>query len=90
MFERNSPARNADKIKAPVMLTMGSDDVRVPLIHGERMRDALRRAGKPVEWKVYAGEGHGFNRDDNVTDFYERTLRFYDEHIGPKRKPRSP
>jgi dipeptidyl aminopeptidase/acylaminoacyl peptidase len=87
LFERNSPARNADKIKAPVMITMGSDDVRVPLIHGERMRDALRRAGKPVEWKVYAAEGHGFNKEANVTDFYTRTLRFYDEHIGPNRKP---
>jgi dipeptidyl aminopeptidase/acylaminoacyl peptidase len=85
LFQRNSPARNADRIQAPVMITMGSDDVRVPLIHGERMRDALRRAGKPVEWKVYAGEGHGFNLDANVTDFYTRTLRFYDEHIGPKR-----
>lgn len=85
-FERNSPARNADKIKAALMLTMGSDDVRVPLIHGEKMRDAMIKAGKPIEWKVYAEEGHGFNREANVTDFYTRSLRFYDEHIGPKRK----
>ncbi|MGD9832957.1 MAG: alpha/beta hydrolase family protein, partial [Piscinibacter sp.] len=86
MFQRVSPARNADKIKGAVMLTMGSDDVRVPLIHGEKMRDAMIKAGKPIEWKVYAEEGHGFNREANVTDFYTRSLRFYDEHIGPKRK----
>ena len=86
MFQRVSPARNADKIKGAVMLTMGSDDVRVPLIHGEKMRDAMIKAGKPIEWKVYAEEGHGFNKEANVTDFYTRSLRFYDEHIGPKRK----
>lgn len=86
MFERVSPARNADKIKGALMLTMGSDDVRVPLIHGEKMRDAMIKAGKPIEWKVYAEEGHGFNKEANVTDFYTRSLRFYDEHIGPKRK----
>ncbi|TXC66131.1 S9 family peptidase [Piscinibacter aquaticus] len=86
MFQRVSPARNADKIKGAVMLTMGSDDVRVPLIHGEKMRDAMIKAGKPIEWKVYAEEAHGFNKEANVTDFYTRSLRFYDEHIGPKRK----
>ncbi len=86
MFQRTSPARNADKIKGAVMLTMGSEDVRVPLIHGEKMRDAMIKAGKPIEWKVYAEEGHGFNKEANVTDFYTRSLRFYDEHIGPKRK----
>ncbi|MFT3665507.1 prolyl oligopeptidase family serine peptidase [Piscinibacter sp.] len=86
MFQRVSPARNADKIKGAVMLTMGSDDVRVPLIHGEKMRDAMIKAGKPIEWKVYAEEAHGFNKEANVTDFYTRSLRFYDEHIGAKRK----
>lgn len=86
MFQRVSPARNADKIKGAVMLTMGSDDVRVPLIHGEKMRDAMIKAGRPIEWKVYAEEAHGFNKEANVTDFYTRSLRFYDEHIGPKRK----
>lgn len=88
LFQRNSPARNADKIKGALMLTMGSDDVRVPLIHGERMRDAMIKAGKPIEWKVYAEEAHGFNREANVTDFYTRTLRFYDEHLGVKRQPK--
>lgn len=86
MFQRFSPARNADKIKAAVMLTMGSDDRRVPLIHGEKMRDAMVKAGKPIEWKVYPEEGHGFNKEVNVTDFYTRSLRFYDEHIGANRK----
>jgi dipeptidyl aminopeptidase/acylaminoacyl peptidase len=75
-FELTSPARNASKVKGPILLVMGSDDIRVPLIHGERMRDALKDAGKPVEWVVYKGEGHGFNKDENVIDFYTRIEKF--------------
>jgi dipeptidyl aminopeptidase/acylaminoacyl peptidase len=75
-FELTSPARNAAKVKGPILLVMGSDDIRVPLIHGERMRDALKEAGKPVEWVVYKGEGHGFNKDENVIDFYTRIEKF--------------
>jgi dipeptidyl aminopeptidase/acylaminoacyl peptidase len=78
-----SPFTHAEKARAPLMLTMGSDDRRVPLIQGERMRDALQKAGKPIEWKVYTGEGHGFNKDENVFDFYRRTERFFAEHLKP-------
>lgn len=77
LFELSSPAKNADKIRGPVMLSMGSDDRRVPLIHGERMRDAMVKAGKPIEYKVYAEEGHGFNRDQSVFDFYNRSEKFF-------------
>jgi dipeptidyl aminopeptidase/acylaminoacyl peptidase len=84
-FDRNSPARNADKIKVPLMLTMGSDDVRVPLVHGEQMRDAMIKAGKRVDWKVYTDEGHGFNKEANVVDFYTRTMQFFDEATAVKK-----
>ena len=79
-FTKTSPAKNADKIKAAVMLTMGSDDQRVPLIHGTTMRDALEKAGKKVDYKVYA-EAHGFNKDENVFDFYKRLEKFLAEHL---------
>jgi dipeptidyl aminopeptidase/acylaminoacyl peptidase len=78
LFQKASPARNAARIKAPLMLTMGSDDVRVPMIHGTTMRDAMQAAGKKVDWKVYVGEAHGFNAKENQIDFAERSLRFFD------------
>lgn len=79
-FEKTSPARNTERVKGPILLAMGSDDVRVPLIHGERMRDGLLQNGKKVEWVVYKGEGHGFNLDANVIDFYTRLERFLAEN----------
>ncbi|MFZ6688924.1 prolyl oligopeptidase family serine peptidase [Undibacterium sp. SXout11W] len=77
LFELRSPARNADKVKGPIMLSMGSDDRRVPLIHGEKMRDALLKAGKQLDYKVYPEEGHGFNRDVSVFDLYHRGEKFF-------------
>lgn len=79
LFDKVSPARNADKFKVPVLLAMGSNDVRVPLIHGERMQSALESAGKKVEYVVYTGEGHGFNKDENVFDHYRRVEKILRE-----------
>ena len=40
-FKATSPLANAAKIKAPVLMVYGGEDYRVPIVHGERMRDAL-------------------------------------------------
>ena len=85
LFDRISPARNAERIKAKLLLTMGGNDVRVPIAHGVAMKDAMAKAGKPIEYVVYPGEGHGYNKDENVHDQYRRSLKLFDETIGDKR-----
>ena len=80
-FDATSPAKNADKIKAAVMLTMGGQDQRVPIIHGTTMRDTMEKAGKPLDYTVYTDEGHGFNAPNNIIDFYTRTERFFAKHL---------
>ncbi len=80
-FELTSPTLNAAKIKGKIAITMGSDDVRVPLIHGEAMRDALDKVGNPAEWKVYTGEGHGYNKMENVVDHYSRVATFFGKNL---------
>ncbi len=71
-----SPALNADKIRMPVFMAYGGEDRRVPIIHGERMRNALEKLGKPVEWMVKTEEGHGFTQLDNRVEFYSRLEAF--------------
>jgi len=83
MFEKYSPARHADRVKAPVLLAMGSADERVPPSHGDKFASALRSAGKKVEYVVYNGEGHGFNKDENVFDYYHRLEKFLAENLKP-------
>ncbi len=80
-FNATSPAKNADRIRAAVMLTMGIQDQRVPVIHGTTMRDAMAKAGKPLEYNTYTNEAHGFNGHENVVDFYTRTERFFAKHL---------
>ena len=81
MFTKNSPALQAHRIKAPVMLAMGSEDVRVPITHGTALRDAIQKAGGKVDFIVYNGEAHGWNKDENVFDFYKRLEKFLEANL---------
>ncbi len=77
-----SPLENAAKIKAPVLMAYGVQDRRVPLVHGEKMRDALKAQGTSVEWVVYDDEAHGFMSEKNRYDFYDRVAKFLAQHLG--------
>ncbi|MDR7331621.1 prolyl oligopeptidase family serine peptidase [Roseateles asaccharophilus] len=83
MIIANSPVRQAARVKAPVLLAFGEQDLRVPLAHGKRMRDALTEAGNPPEWVTYPGEGHGFSIIKNRVDFAERMAAFLAKHLQP-------
>lgn len=77
-----SPLKLAARIKQPVLLAYGEDDLRVPLPHGTKMRDALIASGnRNVEWVEYAGEGHGWNLEKNNYDFWSRVERFLARHL---------
>ena len=81
-FHKASALENASKIKAPVLMGYGSEDVRVPLIHGEKMRDKLQAQGNTVEWVVMVGEEHNWFRESNRIKWGEMVLRFIDRYIG--------
>jgi dipeptidyl aminopeptidase/acylaminoacyl peptidase len=81
-LKATSPLEQAARIKAPVLMAYGGRDLRVPLVHGTAMRDALQRHNVPVEWVVYGDEGHGFLLEANRFDFYRRVGAFLDRHIG--------
>ncbi len=83
-LKATSPLEQAARIKAPVLMAYGGLDFRVPLVHGERMRDALLANGTPVEWIAYTEEGHGFMLESTRMDFYQRVARFLDRHIGAR------
>ncbi len=82
-FKRTSPLQNADKIVKPVLMAYGGQDHRVPMVHGEKMRDALK-GRVPVEWVVYPEEGHGWNKTSNSVDFWTRVENFLNKNIGQK------
>jgi dipeptidyl aminopeptidase/acylaminoacyl peptidase len=77
-----SPAKQAEKIKIPVMLVHGMDDKRATFNHAEAMRDALIKQGRPPEWMAVPDEGHGFYNTKNVQEFYTRMERFLAKYLG--------
>lgn len=77
-----SALENSSRIKAPVLMAYGSEDVRVPLIHGEKMRDKLIKQGTPVQWVVFNGEGHGWVKNENRIRWGEMVLKFISDNIG--------
>jgi dipeptidyl aminopeptidase/acylaminoacyl peptidase len=82
-FKATSPIEQAHRITRPLLLAYGGQDRRVPLVHGTRFRDAVRKVNKDVEWIEYGAEGHGWHNPENRIDFWNRVERFLARHIGP-------
>jgi dipeptidyl aminopeptidase/acylaminoacyl peptidase len=71
-----SPAWNAQNIKAPVLLIHGKADWRADYEQAERMKAALEKNNKKYEWLVLSREGHGIYDEDSRREVYERILQF--------------
>ena len=91
-----SPFYHADRIKAPVLVLQGDNDVRVPKAESDRIVDALRRSKKDVEYVVFKNEGHGMFSDANNLKLWEATELFLartparpGRGPGPRAGPRS-
>jgi dipeptidyl aminopeptidase/acylaminoacyl peptidase len=80
-----SPIHLANRIKGPIMIYAGADDVRTPREQTEAMIAALERAGNPPKKVIIKPEeGHGFGRLQNRIELYNAIFEFLDTTIGPK------
>lgn len=77
-----SPLFKIDRIEAPLLIAQGANDPRVKVSESRQMVEAMRKAGKSVEYVEYADEGHGFARPENRMDFYAKAERFLADHLG--------
>lgn len=80
-----SAVHQAARLKAPVILAYGREDVRVPYDHGQKLRDALKPHNKNVEYIEYPGEGHGWRLLETNIDFWTRAEKLLAQTIGPAR-----
>ena len=81
MLTRVSPVAQADRIRAPLLLAFGEADLRVPLAHGKRLREALQKAGREPLWVTYTNEGHSWRLTQTQVDFAQRVEKFLAEHL---------
>ena len=82
-FKATSPVAQAARITQPLLLAYGGFDVRVPIVHGEKMRDAVKAHNQQVEWVVYSEEGHGWRKSENKVDFWTRVEKFLGRNLAP-------
>lgn len=83
-LEAVAPARNAARIRTPLLVIHGRNDPRVPLAEAVRIRDAVRSAGGAVWYLVAEDEGHGFSKKSNADHQARVTGLFLKEHLlGP-------
>ncbi|WP_019923778.1 prolyl oligopeptidase family serine peptidase [Duganella zoogloeoides] len=81
-IQATSPLRRAAEIRQPLLLAYGGADVRVPLNHGIKFYDAVKKTNPNVEWVEYEEEGHGWALPKNRIDFWGRVEKFLDKQIG--------
>jgi dipeptidyl aminopeptidase/acylaminoacyl peptidase len=71
-----SPAFLAASVDSPLLLIHGRDDTVVPIEQSRVMAEALRRAGKPVEFVELPGEDHWLSRSATRQQMLAETVRF--------------
>ena len=81
VFERISPALNAEKIASALLVAHGRNDPRVPFSEAEQIVAKVRAAGREP-WTVYAdNEGHGFAKKDNRDYLTAVEMMFLEKHL---------
>jgi dipeptidyl aminopeptidase/acylaminoacyl peptidase len=71
-----SPAKRAADLKVPILIAHGDADTNVPPIQSKMLFDALTKLGRPPEYYVYKGEGHGFTKPEDQIDFLKKVAAF--------------
>ena len=77
LARERSPHKHGEAlIDTPILLFHGDQDMSVPIIHSERLRDAVNAAGGSVRLEAMVGEGHGFRNPDNILREFQITETF--------------
>ena len=80
-LRRTSPYFHADRIVAPLFVAQGANDPRVRKPESDQIVEALRSRGVAVEYLVKDDEGHGFQNEENLFEFYRAMERFLERHL---------
>ena len=82
-----SPLFFVDRIQKPLLIGQGANDPRVKESESDQIVNAMKQAGKPVEYVLYTDEGHGFGRPENRLHFYAIAEEFLAKYLGGRFEP---
>jgi carboxymethylenebutenolidase len=89
IFYGRTPVELVPQVSCPLLGNFGALDQGIPPEKVKEFEEALKKAGKEADIKVYAGAKHGFFNDtraeaynaEAATDAWQRTLRFFGERL---------
>jgi dipeptidyl aminopeptidase/acylaminoacyl peptidase len=82
LYRERSPVHFVDRLERPLLLLQGLDDKVVLPSQAEMMVEVLDRKGIPYAYLAFAGEGHGFRKEENIVRSLEATLSFIGQVFG--------
>jgi len=78
VLDANSPITFVDKIKTPLLIKHGENDLRTGVIQSEMLYKSLKVLGRPVEYVRMPGGTHELSRTGNPRQRIDRILRIYE------------
>ena len=82
VYLERAPLSHVDQLSCPVLLLQGLEDKVVPPAQAELFAAALEKKGIPYAYLPFAGEQHGFRKQETVIATLEAELSFYGQVFG--------
>lgn len=76
-----SPIHRLDRVTAPTIVLHGANDTNVPVVEAEQVVEQLRGRGIPVEYVLFADEGHGFRTTTNRIFAAAAIVRWFSAYL---------
>ena len=80
-YLENSPIFYLDRVQTPLLILHGNRDGAVPIAQAEEVFVGLRRLGREVEYRKYVGEEHAPEGRENLIDYWNAVLRWFDRYV---------
>ncbi len=82
-----SPLTYVNRLKCPLLIAHGVNDVRVPVAQSDTFVAALQKLKQPVTYVAYGDEGHVFRRAANRLSLAAVAEAFLAENLGGRAEP---
>jgi dipeptidyl aminopeptidase/acylaminoacyl peptidase len=86
-FDEIAPVRHVDRIRVPVFVSHGGEDMNVDVGQATRLISEFKKYNVSYEADIVGNEGHGMHYFANRVEQYTRILAFLDRNMGPLTKP---
>jgi len=86
-YLKRSPIASVTRIRTPLLLLHGEEDLRCPVGQAEEMFVALKKLGQDVELVRFEGQSHELSRSGHPrlrVKRYDKILEWLDAHVQPQ------